>query len=259
MSDNLIQRIDQVGRQLAQAARIACLTGAGISAESGVATFRDANGLWNGFRIEEVATPEAFAQDPQRVWSFYAARRQALLAARPNRGHHALVRMQQLCPEFTLITQNVDGLHQLAGSQDVVCLHGDIWIDRCDACGWRRRAEQVVETVPSCPTCSRNVRPGVVWFGEILPQDALERAIQDCCAAQFMLVVGTSSQVHPAASLATWARQAGACVIEINLEPTPLTDIADESLLGSAGQVLSALVEAWTRAKHQPHGQQPKV
>lgn len=245
MSDNLIQRIERIGQQLAKATRIACLTGAGISAESGVATFRDANGLWNGFRIEEVATPEAFTQDPQRVWSFYAARRQALLAARPNPGHHALARMKQLCPEFTLITQNVDGLHQQAGSHDLICLHGDIWIDRCNACGWQRRAQQVVETVPTCPACSRHVRPGVVWFGEILPQDALERAIQKCCSAQIMLVVGTSSLVHPAASLATWARQAGAALIEINLEPTPLTDIADESLQGSASNILSALVDSW--------------
>ncbi len=201
MSDKLTQQVRWLANILAQSKRVACLTGAGVSAESGVATFREAGGLWEGHRPEDVATPEAFARDKEMVWRFYLARREGLLAVKPNPAHYALADLQEMCPQFDLITQNVDGLHDIAGSRDVNKLHGDIWIDRCTKCGYEQRVDTVSETIPTCAKCGALARPGIVWFGEMLPDGAIDRAARAAVAAEVMLVVGTSCLVQPAASL----------------------------------------------------------
>ncbi len=247
MTDNLAQQIERVGAQLAQAQVVACMTGAGISAESGVATFRGGGGLWEGHRVEDVATPQAFARDPELVWRFYQMRREGLLTCRPNPAHIALAELEQRCPRFDLITQNVDGLHQAAGSRNVTALHGDIWIDRCTACTHEQRAVGVVADMPRCASCGALARPGIVWFGEMLPPGALEHAAEAVSAADVMLVIGTSSVVQPAASLALMAKSTGAVVVEINLEPTPLSASADVTLLGQAGEIMPQIVAAMSQ------------
>jgi len=254
MGDKLTQSVAQAANHLAHADRVACLTGAGISAESGIPTFRGTGGIWEGLAVEQVATPEAFAENPQLVWRFYQARRAALLPVKPNRGHAALVTMANLCPRFTLITQNVDGLHHKAGSTGVLCLHGDIWIDRCDGCGWRTRATGLCDRLGHCSACGQPLRPGVVWFGETLPQGVLERAVEACTTAQVMVVVGTSSVIQPAASLAHWAREAGATIIEVNPERTALSGDAHVVINAPAGEVLPGLVQLWASAPRRRPG-----
>ncbi len=248
MPDNLRQDIRSVGEQLATANNIACMTGAGISAESGVATFRDAHGLWEGHRPEDVACPEAFARDPEMVWRFYLARRQRLLQVVPNDAHHALVELEQHATNFDLVTQNVDGLHQAAGSHNINALHGDIWIDRCTRCGREERVADVSVDMPRCDLCGAIARPGVVWFGEMLPDGAIDRAAASFASAQVVLVIGTSSVVQPAASLASWAKDAGALVVEINLERTPLSGVADISIQGKAGELMPQIMAAYRAA-----------
>ena len=249
--------LESARRWLAGAERIAVLTGAGISAESGVPVFRGPGGLWRQYRPEELATPGAFARDPRLVWEWYDWRRSVVAQAEPNAGHLALAELERRTKDFTLITQNVDGLHERAGSRRVLKLHGDLWTLRCTGCG----AERVDGTVPlpelpprcalrlrSGQACGGLLRPGVVWFGESLPADALEQAMAAAARAQVFLVVGTSAVVQPAASLPLMARQAGARVVEINAEPTPLTDLVDASFLGKSGELLPRLVEAGVRA-----------
>jgi NAD-dependent deacetylase len=245
MADNLSQKLQRLAERMAQARFVACLTGAGVSAESGVPTFRGSGGMWEGMKAEELATPEAFARDPVAVWRFYLWRRRVLQSVKPNPAHHALARMEQLCAAFRLTTQNVDGLHREAGSRRVVALHGDIWIDRCTRCGEETRAVVAAEMPPHCPACGAMCRPGVVWFGETLPPEALAEAIRAALSADIMLVVGTSGVVQPAASLVAWAREAGTAVVEVNLEATPLSCLADETVHGKAGEILPRVVEAW--------------
>jgi NAD-dependent deacetylase len=222
------------------------LTGAGVSAESGVATFRGAGGLWEGHRVEDVATPFAFQRDPTLVWRFYNARRQGLRAVRPNPGHCALVALEQrFCPDrFALITQNVDGLHRAAGSKQVLEIHGSIARVRCTGCGQiEDRAEKVLPDLPHCNECGQLLRPDVVWFYEALPQDVWEQAETAVSCCDCCLVVGTSAIVYPAAGLVEAARQAGARVIEANLCETPASSMADVGLYGPSGQLLPRLVE----------------
>jgi len=235
-------------RWLADAERVAVLTGAGISHESGVPTFRGPGGLWRQYRPEDLATPEAFARDPRLVWEWYDWRRSLVAQAAPNAGHRALVELEQRAREFTLITQNVDGLHDRAGSRRLLKLHGDLWTLRCLGCGAERedRAVPLAELPPRCP-CGGLLRPGVVWFGEPLPAEVLRVAMEAAAQAQVFLVVGTSAVVQPAASLPLVARRAGARVIEINAEPTPLSDVVDASFLGKSGELLPRLVEAGVR------------
>ena len=253
MDDDLADKIRQVARMLADARRVCCMTGAGVSAESGVSTFRGHGGLWEGRRPETVATPEAFQADPHDVWRFYHWRRRALANCKPNPGHLALVRLEELVASFALITQNVDGLHRLAGSKRVIELHGDAWINRCTrpAVGpdqppcpeLRAGPEDGFEEIPHCPRCGSMMRPGVVWFGETLPADAFAEAQAAAAECQVMLVVGTSSVVQPAASLAAWAATGGAAVVEVNPERTPLSGSADVCLQGLSGQILPAVLE----------------
>ncbi len=230
---------------LKKSERIAILTGAGISAESGLNTFRDAQtGYWSQYRPEDLATPQAFTRDPKLVWDWYAMRRKKVAEASPNSGHFALVEMEKHVPNFTLITQNVDGYHRQAGSQNVLELHGNIQQVCCfDGCGIVESWDES-EDVPHCPKCGAYLRPDVVWFGESLPHDTLIAAHQATLACQAFFSIGTSGLVQPAASLAHTARQRGALVVEINLDPTPLTPSVDFALHGKSGEILPALVEA---------------
>jgi NAD-dependent deacetylase len=229
---------------------VAVLTGAGISAESGLPTFREAinaaetgDALWSQYRPEDLATPEAFERNPELVWEFYAMRRLKNGQVQPNPGHAALVEMERYIPNFTLITQNVDGLHQLAGSKRVVELHGNITRVKCSrGCGvfteWDDRPGQV----PTCPECGAKLRPDVVWFGEMLPKAGLEAAIEAARNSDIFFSIGTSGLVQPAASMALLAKKHGALVVEINTEKTQLTEFVDCFLQGKSGQVLPALV-----------------
>jgi NAD-dependent deacetylase len=239
------QITEQALERLRSAKRVLALTGAGISAESGVPTFRDAQtGLWAKYRAEELATPQAFEENPRLVWQWYSWRRELVGKAEPNPGHHALVALEQRYADFTLVTQNVDGLHARAGSRNVVELHGNIARTLCFA--ERTPVDAYADdgsVPPRCPRCGALLRPGVVWFGEALPADALARAhlvAQNCDVA---LSIGTSSLVEPAASLPLLAKARGAYLIEINPSSTPLSAHADQVWAGAAGAVLPELVQ----------------
>jgi NAD-dependent deacetylase len=232
-----------LARLLARMERLVVLTGAGISVESGIPTFRGPEGLWRTFRPEELATPQAFARDPRLVWEWYDWRRGKIAQAQPNPGHEALVRLEALVPDFLLLTQNVDGLHRLAGSRKLLEIHGSIWEVRCLACGAVREDRRVpLPLLPHCDACGGLLRPNVVWFEEALDPDILRRAEAALTRCQAVLVVGTSAVVQPAASFALWARRSGAQVVEINPDPTPLTGHCDFALSGKAGEVLPRLL-----------------
>ena len=235
--------IDDVATLLAGVRRVAVLTGAGISAESGVPTFRGQDGLWKQYRAESLATPEAFERDPALVWEWYDWRRGLIAPVEPNAGHRVLAGWERLFGDFAVITQNVDGLHAKAGSRNLVELHGNIWKLRCTKEG---TVEEVRETPlprlpPVCPSCGSLRRPHIVWFGEALDPDVLDRAAAISRSCQVMFVLGTSGIVQPAASLPFAAARAGAKIVEVNIEPTPLTPQADHFLPGKAGDVLSDL------------------
>jgi NAD-dependent deacetylase len=232
-------------RRLKSAHRVAVLTGAGISKPSGIPTFRDAAGLWREFDLEEYATPSAYARNPQKVWEWYAWRYKNVLQAQPNLAHALLVELERSLGEgFLLVTQNVDGLHRRAGSRRVVELHGDITRGRCERCGQRfpLPAPQHFTPPPLCPGCGAPGRPDVVWFGETLPEGALERAIEAFTACEVALVIGTSAEVEPAASLGRFAYHSGAYLIELNPEATALTPIAHCSLRMGAPEGMEALM-----------------
>lgn len=235
----------EVVQRLAKAQRVAVLTGAGVSAESGIATFRGAGGQWDKVDPMKLATLEAFQKDPKYVWEWYEARRRQVAQAKPNSGHEVLAWMEEFFPQVTLITQNVDRLHQMAGSHRPFELHGSLWMVRCmSGCGeWEDRHE-LVDLPPKCPHCGALLRPGVVWFGEGLPTDVweeAEKAAKDCDA---FLVVGTSALVHPAAALPETALAKGKLTIEINPETTPLSDRVSLSIRSKAGD---ALTDLWER------------
>ncbi len=237
---------DELISLLRATSNLAALTGAGVSQESGLRTFRDAQtGLWAQYKPEELASPEAFRRDPKLVWDWYAWRREAVKGVRPNLGHYALVEIEKRLPQFTLITQNVDGLHCLAGNQNVLELHGNIQRVRCADCyTFAESWEDDTESVPRCRECGGLLRPDVVWFGEALRRDQLEAAIEAARSCEVFFSIGTSGVVQPAASLAFAAHNRGAAVIEINAEPTPLTSKANYILHGKSGEILPRLVEA---------------
>ena len=230
---------------LRSARRIAVLTGAGISAESGVPTFRGPHGLWRQFRAEDLATPEAFARDPKLVWEWYDWRRGIIAGVVPNPGHRTLAEWEARFPEFAVITQNVDGLHAKAGSQNLIELHGNIWKMRCT------KEDTVSDDFdsplkkipPFCPSCGALLRPHIVWFGESLDTTMISRAFAASSACEVMLVIGTSSVVYPAAALPIRAGESGAKIIEVNPDPTPLSSYADISIRGKAGDILPRLAE----------------
>ena len=221
------------------AKRPAVLTGAGISAESGIPTFRGPGGLWRNYRPEDLATPQAFQSDPKLVWEWYDWRRGLIAKAEPNSGHRAIA-----SSGLPVITQNVDGLHRRGGSKQVYELHGSIWTLRCTKCG--AETEDYRSPLPDIPpkcACGALLRPGVVWFGEGLPSAVWDNALQVVQSSDVLLVVGTSAVVFPAASLAPLAKLAGALVIEINPDETPLSNAVDYSLRGPAGELLPQILE----------------
>ncbi len=252
--------IRQAAAALRSARRVVAITGAGISAESGVPTFRGAGGLWRTFRAEDLATPEAFARDPVLVWEWYWWRRARVAAARPNPGHLALARFEARFPAFTLLTQNVDGLHAEAGSRNLVELHGNIWRARCSvhrACVFDQRSEPIPAVqeapasataqrrgasrtdLPLCPSCAAPLRPDIVWFGEALDPVAVQRAMDAVRACEVLLVIGTSGVVYPVAGFPSMAKRGQATIVEVNVEATPLTPEADIVLRGPSGALLT--------------------
>ncbi len=248
---------DLVTIWLARASGVMVLTGAGISAESGVPTFRGKDGLWNRFRPEELATLEALQRDPERVWTWYRWRRKKVLQAQPNPAHRALVTLEQWKqPHFLLVTQNVDGLHQRAGSQAVVEFHGNLFEDVCLQCGFHRRIESVASedsAVPYCPRCGHLLKPGVVMFGEPIPEQALHHVIEFIPRTDILLVIGTSAQVYPAAAIPRWVKDHGGKVVEVNPEQTPVTEMADAFLRGPAGKLVPKLVQDAMKKQQVPH------
>ena len=242
---------------IAESRALAVLTGAGVSAESGVATFRGPGGLWRGRSALDLATPEAFRRDPAEVWEFYDARFTGLQGVAPNDGHRALAALEATRPRFWLLTQNVDGLHREAGSRNVIELHGTIRLARCSGCSRETPIEAALRgwirgTVPVCEVCNAHLRPAVVWFGETLPPAALRKADEAIRACDTILVVGTSGFVQPAASFAFQVRDRGARVVEINPQETPISGIADISLRGPSGRELPSLLGEQERARLTP-------
>ena len=229
--------------RLAAAQSITVLTGAGISADSGVPTFRGAEGLWRNFRAEDLATPEAFDRDPRLVWEWYNWRRELIATKKPNPAHAAIAELERRCAQFWLITQNVDGLHRTAGSQRLSEIHGNIWMVRCTACGQVTENRDVpIQILPICRDCRNLLRPHIVWFGESLAEEDLQRSYTAFQASDLCLVIGTSGVVYPAAGFASIAKNAGAFVAEINLGQTPQTDLVDLSLQGRAKDIVPLLL-----------------
>jgi NAD-dependent deacetylase len=248
------EKILEAARRLRKAQALVVLTGAGVSKESGVPTFREArDGLWARYDPQQLATPAAFAANPKLVWDWYEYRRQMLRNVKPNPGHYAIAALEKLLPRVAVVTQNVDGLHQAAGSTDVITLHGDLTRNKCsancqgdqtlidvDALHWDRDAGP-----PTCPYCGKPVRPDVVWFNELLPHAVIDRAITLSMSADVMLVVGTSGVVQPAASLPNYARRHNsAFIIDVNPTPDEIAPVADLFLDGPSGQVLPQVVQA---------------
>lgn len=243
-------QIQQAAQALAQAHNIVCLTGAGVSAESGVATFRDAQtGLWSKFDPQRLASQEGFADDPGLVWRWYMDRLHTVEATTPNPGHRALAQLETRMTAFTLVTQNVDNLHERAGSRQVYHIHGRINHFRCNYCQAEYRlqpAERTQELPPTCPHCGELVRPDVVWFGESLPADVVDIAWRAAESCEIMLVVGTSGVVYPVAQLPLVAKRAGALVIDVNPQCTPISEMADIFLQGAGGVILPQMLDALT-------------
>ncbi|MPY66301.1 NAD-dependent deacylase [Deinococcus sp. SDU3-2] len=238
--------LEQARAALAAARRVAVLTGAGVSAESGIPTFRNAQtGHWARFRPEDLASPEAYRRDPKMVWEWYAGRYRNVTHAQPNEGHHLLAWLERDKGDgFFLATQNVDGLHARAGSERLVELHGNLSTARCEACGTVAPLPEpnTFTPPPTCPVCGARMRPNIVWFGEFLPELALEAATRAFEKADVALIVGTSGQVYPAAGLALETRRAGGVVIEVNPDETELTPYMSYSVRDVASRGLAALM-----------------
>jgi NAD-dependent deacetylase len=245
--------VEEAAAAVRGAARVVFFTGAGVSAESGVPTFRGADGLWRSFRAETLATPEAFARDPRLVWEWYAWRRETVAACLPNAAHHAIARFAASHPDSVVVTQNVDGLHQRAArdagaSPDaIVALHGRLFGTRCSRCDARAPDDLAIDatsadSLPRCAVCGAPLRPDVVWFGEDLHPAVLERAFAAARSADVCIVIGTSGVVQPAASLVTVAARAGATVIEVNPDATPLSSFATLALRGRAADIVPRLL-----------------
>ncbi|UCE73177.1 MAG: NAD-dependent deacylase [Methanomassiliicoccales archaeon] len=243
------ERIKEACRWLSQFKNIAILTGAGISKESGIPTFRGKDGMWKKYRVEEMATPYAFQQDPRKVWEWYDWRRQLIMKANPNPAHRTIAEMENIYPKFTVITQNVDGLHKRAGCKNLIELHGNIWRARCiDEERIFGFTEVPLRHIPPQCECGSLIRPDVVWFGEPMPKKEVAEAFTLAEECDVMMVVGTSALVAPAASLPYAAKKNHAYIIEVNLESTPITTIADVSLFGMAGEILP---ELWSNVKKE--------
>jgi NAD-dependent deacetylase len=232
-------------RLLMNARRVCVSTGAGMSQESGLDTFRGDDGLWSKVNIEEMATPQAFRRDPVKVWAWYRWRRAKLAEVQPHEGHRLLAEWAERVPEFTLVTQNIDGLHHRAGSKRVLELHGRLDLARCTYCDYSIQGLDDLGEDPACPVCAKRLRPGVVWFGEPLPVHALEGAFEAARGCDVFLVIGTSGVVQPAASLVDVAKEYGARIVEINPNQTDLTHLADVVLRAPCRTALLGVDEAW--------------
>ncbi|EHR78119.1 NAD-dependent protein deacylase [Thermococcus litoralis DSM 5473] len=242
--------MEEAAKLIAHSRFLIAFTGAGISAESGIPTFRDKGGLWEKYRVEEVATPEAFRRNPRLVWEFYKMRMRLMKEAKPNRAHLALAELEKMGLLKAVITQNIDNLHREAGNKNVVELHGNIYRVKCTSCAYREnlldsgRLEEFLEEegLPKCPECGSLLRPDVVWFGEPLPQEALQKAFKLAERADVCLVIGTSGQVFPAAYVPYIVKENGGYVIEINPRESGITPIADIFLKGFAGETMEHLL-----------------
>ncbi|HRQ65501.1 MAG TPA: NAD-dependent deacylase [Xanthomonadaceae bacterium] len=240
--------IASVVTRLRSARHVLILTGAGVSAESGVPTFREAQtGLWAQFDPHQLATPDAFARDPARIWAWYRWRKELLRRAQPNDAHRVIAAWQTRWPQMTVVTQNVDGLHQAAGLREPLELHGSLARARCSGCDMRIDWDDVPDDALPRHACGALLRPDVVWFGEMLPHDTLERAMAAAEDCDLCLAIGTSGVVYPAAALPQVARQSGAFVVELNPESTPLSDVAALCLRMPAGAGMRALQETLAR------------
>jgi NAD-dependent deacetylase len=237
--------IDYIIKAMHRNQRCVVLTGAGISAESGVPTFRGKEGLWGKFRPEELATMDAFMANPKIVWEWYNWRRKLISDVKPNPGHHALAELEEWFDNFVLVTQNVDGLHRAAGSQDILELHGNINRNKCVDCSQPFPEENEIDpdSIPVCSHCGGSIRPDVVWFGEMLNAEVISRAFRESSRADIFFSIGTSAIVHPAASLPIEAKRANATLIEINVEETPLSFSVDYRVAEPSGEFLPVLVE----------------
>ena len=233
---------EEVLELLKNSKRIAALTGAGISAESGIPTFRGKGGLWEGYPVDKVASVEGFYENPELVWKFYDERRVNMIDKKPNRAHEVLAQMEKFF-DMWVITQNIDGLHTLAGSKNVVELHGNIWNVKCTTCSYRGVNKEVPlsKIPPRCPNCGAILRPDVVWFGEQIHYS--EKAFEIARSSELFFVIGTSAQVYPAASLPFIAKDYGAIIVEINPEPTPVSVIAEYVFREPATQTLDSLFQ----------------
>jgi NAD-dependent deacetylase len=235
---------DELRRRFADAKRVLVLTGAGVSAESGVPTFRGGGqtAVWKGMPFDVISSGRMLERDLPAVWEWFDYRRGVLESLKPNPAHHEIARWQDRFPDFTLVTQNVDGLHQKAGSRNVVEVHGNVWRARCTGCGLKH--DMALSARPdACPSCANAFRPDVVLFGEMLPPGAFEFAATKAAECELCFVIGTSALVYPAAGLPEIARSAGAYLCEVNPERTPLSDLCDEVITGKAGEVLTQISE----------------
>ena len=240
---NASSPIQELKARVDRATAVTVLTGAGISADSGVPTFRGADGLWKEHRPEELASPEAFARNPKLVWEWYNWRRELIASKHPNPAHTALVELEQRIDNFWLITQNVDGLHPLAGSQRLSEIHGNIWKVRCTQCGRVTFNRDVpIAILPECATCEGLLRPHIVWFGESLDPEDLQQSFDALRNCEVLLIIGTSGVVYPAASFGPIAKDNGAFVAELNLDPTPHSDLVDVAVQGHAKDLVPQLI-----------------
>lgn len=237
--------LDEIANIAKNCRKIVVLTGAGISAESGVPTFRGKEGLWGKFKAEELATMDAFMANPAIVWEWYNWRRDLMGKVEPNPGHYALAEMENLKDDFTLVTQNVDGLHKIAGSQNILELHGNIYRNKCVKCNRLHNESLDIDPndIPTCESCGGKLRPDVVWFGEMLDRMVIETAFRVSEQSELFFSVGTSAIIHPAASLPMTAKQMGATLVEVNPEETPLSYMADYSIRAKSGEYMPELIE----------------
>lgn len=251
--------IEDLIPHLLQAKKVVVLTGAGVSAESGIPTFRGRDGLWKKYRAEELATPYAFISNPRLVWEWYDWRRQLIADKQPNPAHLTLAKWENIFPSFWLITQNIDGLHQQAGSRRLLELHGNIWKMRCvdEGTVFENRTTPLPEIPPHCPDCGGLLRPHVVWFGESLDSSLLSEAFRLSHECEVMFSIGTSAVVQPAASLPVAAAENGALLIEINAEPTPLASVAQFNFYGRAGEILPQIHQALLQAREKNSSARP--
>jgi len=237
------EKIAFLKKRLLQAQKTMVITGAGVSAESGVPTFRGQDGLWQNYSVTDLATPQAFAANPERVWAFYNWRRNLISQTKENPAHQALVTLEESLPDFTLVTQNVDGLHLRAGSKNLLEIHGNLWRVKCSKCQQKYIDMSVnMGKLPLCKGCGGLLRPDVVWFGENLDHQLLQRTEEIAQKCDILLVIGTSCNVYPVAAIPMLAKSRGAFVAEINIEETSLTANIDVTIIGKAGEIIPLLV-----------------